>query len=93
MKRNKAVQDLMQQVLDQHFAGTAFQIWTGLQREDLLKFSEELTELVKAQLHSNCKDWLDANEEKMQQDRYWQGYDQGMIDAMCEIKIFGVDVE
>lgn len=93
MKRNNEVKELVQQVLDKHFAGTPFQTWTGLQREELLRFSEELTELVKAKLHAGCKEWLDANDEKMQQDRYWQGYDQGMIDAMCEIKTFGIDVD
>lgn len=83
----------MQQVLNTHFAGSNFQTWTALQREDLIKFSEELTNLVKAQLHASCKEWLEATEDEQHQDRYWQGYDHGMIDAMTEIKTFGKDVE
>ena len=68
MKKNKAAQDLMQQVLNDHFTDTNFYTWAALQREDMLKFSEELIEQVKIELYASCKEWLDANEEKMQQD-------------------------
>lgn len=49
-------------------------------REILLDVTEEIT------------DWKNAKDESMN-DLYWDGYEQGMVDALVAVRLWGQDVD
>jgi VIT1/CCC1 family predicted Fe2+/Mn2+ transporter len=62
------------------------------------EFVEKFAELLKQAIYNNVKEWLStdsqiADESDPMVREYLKGYDSGNVDALCEIKNFGVDID
>lgn len=59
---------------------------------------EKFAELLKTAIYNNVKEWLTPDEHIAEESdpmvqEYLKGYNSGNVDALCEIKNFGVDLE
>ena len=61
---------------------------------DVYKFAG----LLKSAIYSKCHEWLGTKEDIDNESdplikEYLRGYDGGIVDALCEIKNFGLDID
>lgn len=59
---------------------------------------DKFVDLIKQELYNNIVSWMTnpdviADESDITVKQWLEGYDQAIVDAACEIKIFGVDDE
>jgi uncharacterized NAD(P)/FAD-binding protein YdhS len=61
----------------------------NLDRPALERFVREILQDIEKELI----EWRDAKDEQMKYDKFWDGYEQGMIDAIVAVRIWGQDVD
>lgn len=50
---------------------------------------ERFVHAILEDLEKELKEWCDAKDEAMMNDKYWSGYDQGMVDAIIAVRTWG----
>ena len=72
--------------------------WFSESGDDCEPELRKFAELLKTAIYNNVKEWLSTDEQIAEESdpmvrEYLKGYDSGNVDALCEIKNFGVDIE
>ena len=60
-----------------------------LDREALERFVRAML----ADIERELKEWHDAEDESMKDDPFWDGYKQGMVDAIVAVRLWAQDIE
>jgi hypothetical protein len=82
MKFNKKIDQLLLQ------AGGKLYL-ANLDRPALENFIRIVLEDIEAELIT----WRDAKDEHMMNDKFWDGYVHGMVDAIVAVRTWGQDIE
>jgi hypothetical protein len=54
---------------------------------------ERFVRAILSDIEGDLIEWRDAKDETMSNDKYWDGYEQGMVDAIVAVKTWGQIVD
>ena len=54
---------------------------------------EQFVRIILADIERDLQEWYDADDPNMKDDPFWDGYKQGMADAIIAIRTWGQDIE
>jgi len=50
---------------------------------------ERFVRAILVDIEIDLREWRDAKDEQMKNDKYWDGYEQGMVDAIVAVRTWG----
>jgi len=54
---------------------------------------ERFVKAILADIEQDLKEWRDAKDEHIMNDKFWDGYEQGMVDAIVAVRTWGQIVD
>jgi hypothetical protein len=54
---------------------------------------ERFVRAILTDIERDLVEWRDAKDESMMNDKFWDGYEQGMVDAIVAVRIWGQDID